>query len=594
MRRSVDEWLTVVDARGRFMALVGIMFAFVVSLIEIAGAGIVAVSIQLTDQDAKPVSMPIFGSVEDLLPGGTRASDLRWLALIGSAFFVLRGVAVIAQQYLTFRSSYSLAVRLTDRVTDRFLQRDYSWHLSKNSAELSSVAVGICQFFASKVFMPVQLAVSQALTVLSLVIVALVVEPVGALAAVIAIGAVVGLLLWGTRRRLVPLSQVEVEELANGQQLTTEAFQAIREVKLLGLSETIRDRIWRSRRRWAQAMRQTSTIVVAPRTIIETVAFTALIALVAYRSSGEGTTALAGIGVLGYAVIRILPTANNMVTHINTIRSGQASMSRLVEVLRLEGSEDVQADGGGLSQPAELPLRAVGVHYSYPSGEQVLGGVDLSVERGASIGLVGTTGCGKSTLLDVLAGLLAPTSGQVFLHDVPLEACRASWWENIGVVPQTITLLDASLADNIALGVDGGDDDGATLTRAIQLAQLASVVDGLPDGVDTRIGERGTRLSGGQRQRVAIARALYRDPPVIFLDEATSALDAQTEEAVVAGLKADRPDRTLVMVAHRISTLRDCDEILLLDGGRVVERGTHDHLLGVSPAFRRLAAADAP
>lgn len=593
MRESVDEWLTVVDARGRSTAAIGLALGFVVSLIEIAGAGMVAITIRLaTAAPSSTVTAPILGDVESVLPGATRSADLRWMAVVGSLFFVLRGLAVIFQQYFTFRSSFGLAVRLTDRVIERFLDRDYGWHLSQNSSELSSVSIGVCQFFASKIFTPLQLAGSQALTVLSLAFVAIAVEPVGALVAVVAIGTVIGVLLSSSQRWLVPLSRIEVDELAVGQQLTTEAFQAIREVKVLSLSASIRGRIRVSRRRWAKAMRQSVTIVSAPRTVIETVAFIALISLVSFRGQSGGAAGLAGVGVLGYAVIRILPTANNMVTHINTVRSGRASMHRLAEVLR-PTANGFSGDGArSPGAPSNLPLEAVGVKFSYPTGEKVLAGVDLRVERGASIGLVGTTGSGKSTLLDVLAGLLPPTSGRVLLDGVPVEDCLDSWWKEIGIVPQTITLLDAPLSENIALGVAAERIDRHALSRAIRLAQLEDVVDGLPDGVETPIGERGVRLSGGQRQRVAIARALYRDPPVILLDEGTSALDAQTERAVVAGLKAERLDRTLVMVAHRISTLRDCDEILLLEGGRVTSRGSYDDLLNASSVFRGLAASD--
>lgn len=593
-RRAVDEWLTVVDSRGRFTAALGLFSALIVSLIEIVGAGIVAVVIQLaTRSTADPVTLPVLGDIESLLPGDTRTEDLRWMAVVGSLFFVVRGVAVVSQLYLIYRSSFSLAVRLTDRVTEQLLGRDYSWHLSQNSSELSSVSVGVCQFFATKVFTPLQLAGSQALTVVALAVVAVAVEPVGALGAVVAIGAVIGLALRETRKRLVPLSEVEVEELAVGQQLTTEAFLAIREVKILGLSSAVRHRIGQSRRRWAEALRQSAVIVATPRTVIETVAFMALIILVAYRGQDDGAAALAGIGVIGYAVVRILPTANNMVTHLNTARSGRASMRRLAAVLAHERSGQHPDAVKMPSPPARLPLEASAISFAYPGeGGDVLAGVDVSIHRGTSVGLVGTTGCGKSTLLDILAGLLLPTDGEVRLAGVPLEACREAWWDEIGIVPQTITLFDASLSDNIALGTSATDLDPDALSRAIRLAQLEEVVEGLPNGVDTHIGERGVRLSGGQRQRVAIARALYRDPPVIFLDEGTSALDAQTELAVVAGLKADRPNRTLVMVAHRLTTLRDCEEILVLAAGKVVGRGTHEELLCSSTHYRSLAAVD--
>jgi len=567
--------------------------AFLVSMLEIVGAGVVALSIQFaTAESGAVVEFPVLGDVEEFLPGDSRAADVRWLAVLGAAFFVVRGAAVIAQQYAMFRSTFSLAVRLTDRITERTLGRSYAWHLSQNSAELSTLSIIVAQTFAVRVFSPMQAVGAQALTVVSLGAVAIAVEPVGAIAAVLAIGTVVATTITLTRRSLLPLGEAELTEAGMSQRLTTEAFQAIREVKLLDLSGSIRSRIGQSRRRWSETMRRSATIVAAPRTIIETIAFSSLLGLLAYRVSVDADSALAGIGILGYAVIRILPTANNVVTHVNTIRGAQASMHRLVSALADDAADDPQV-GIGTVRRAELPLETKGVRFRYASGVEVLRGIDLRIERGQSVGLVGSTGCGKSTLLDVLTGLLVPTDGTVELDGVDLESCRSAWWRTIGIVPQNVTLIDASLAENVALGHGDGDDiDPERLRRSIQLAQLAEVVGELADGAGTHIGERGVRLSGGQRQRLALARALYRDPPVLFLDEATSALDAETESAVIAGLRADRVDRTLIMVAHRVSTLRDCDEILVLDRGRVVARGTHDDLIRTNAQFRRLAALD--
>lgn len=591
MRRTIHDWLAVVDTRGKSATVVGLLLAFVVSILEIVGAGVVALSIQFaTAESGATVDFPVIGDVEDFLPGDSRATDFRWLAALGTLFFIVRGAAVIGQQYVIFRSTFSLSVRLTDRITEKVLRRPYAWHLSQNSAELSMLSIVVAQTFAVRVFAPVQAVGAQGLTVVGLAVVAIAVEPIGAIAAVLAITTVVATTISVTRRSLLPLGEAELTEAAMSQRLTTEAFQAIREVKLLDLSDSIRSRIRDSRRRWSRAMRKNATIVAAPRTIIETVAFSSLIGLLAYRVSADTESALAGIGILGYAVIRILPTANNIVTHVNTIRGAQASMNRLVSALTDDEPDGVQP-GPVPGGQVELPLEAKGIQFRYAKGAEVLRGVDVRIERGQSIGVVGGTGSGKSTLLDVLTGLLVPTNGAVELKGTNLELCRPAWWRTIGIVPQSITLLDASLAENVALGQEA-DIDPARLRRAIELAQLAEVVDALPDGADAHIGERGLRLSGGQRQRLALARALYRDPPVLFLDEATSALDAGTESAVMAGLRADREDRTLIMVAHRVSTLRYCDEILVLDLGRVVAQGTYEDLIRTNAQFRRLAALD--
>lgn len=591
VRRAIDDWFTVVDARGRFTWLVGLGLAAVVSVVEILGAAIVAAVLQLATATDGSMDLPIVGDLEERLPGSDRASDLRWLAAAGAVFFIVRGLAVIGQQYVTFRSTFSLAARLADQVTQRLLARPYLWHLGVNSSDIATQAVIVTQSFAIGVFAPVQAVGSQLCVILALSAVAIIVEPIGALGSVAVIGVVVGLILKSTRRRLTGLGQVEIDETLLAQRLVSEAFQGVREVKVLGIGSTVRARLWASRQRWSCALRTRATLVAAPRSAIETVAFCALLALLAYRGAG-GADTLAGIGVLGYALIRILPTANNVLTHLNTARGAQASMHQLADLLReADQPGDEQPERSAVTPGTTPPTLVVSdVSFSYPDGTAVLRGVDLEVRPGASVGLVGPTGCGKSTLLDVMIGLLPVSSGTLTLGGKPLTEDISNWWSQIGVVPQHSTLLDASLAENVALGLERDRIDERALERALTLAALTHVVRELPMGADTTLGERGVRLSGGQRQRVAIARALYRDPPVIFLDEGTSALDGATEKAVIDGLRRDRPDRTLIMVAHRISTLRGCDEILVLDAGRVVARGTHDELLRSSELFRRLAS----
>lgn len=579
----------MVDARGKAMWAIGLLLASLVAFLELGGAAIVAVVLQLASStgDAS-VQIPLVGDVRDLLPGTDKSADLRFMAVVGTLFFVVRGMAVLFQQYFVFRTTYSLAVRLTDAVTEQLLARDYRWHLSQNSAELSALALPVTQTFALRVFAPIQQVGSQGLVILALAAVAIAIEPVGAIATVVGLGLVVTVTLRLTRRQLLPLGEIELAETALGQQLTTEAFQTIREIKVLGLQASAISSIHRSRQRWGVAMRRSATIVAAPRTVIETVAFAALITLLAYRS---GTDALSGIGVLGYAVVRILPSANNVITHLNTARGSQASMHRLATLLGHRPAEHVARPGASGSLTPPIVARNVRFAYS-EDGADVVQNVNLTIGVGESIGIVGRTGCGKSTLLDLISGLLDPTEGEIAVSGRPIADVRAEWWSSIGIVPQKINLLDTTLEQNIALGLELADVDRASLERAIRLAQMEEVIARLPDGLQTVVGEQGVRFSGGQRQRLAIARALYRNPPTLVLDEATSALDTATESAVIAALRADRPDRTLVMVAHRISTLRDCDLIVVMDSGRITATGTHDELLAASTTFRELVSAD--
>ena len=220
-------------------------------------------------------------------------------------------------------------------------------------------------------------------------------------------------------------------------------------------------------------------------------------------------------------------------------------------------------------------------------GPLALDRVSLTIRRGQSVGLVGATGAGKSTLVDVLLGLLTPTSGRVVIDGLPLEGREHAWQRQIGYVSQDVYLLDDSLRRNIAFGIADGAIDEDRLAAAVALARLDEVVAALPRKLETVIGEDGVRLSGGQRQRVAIARALYHDPPVLFFDEATAALDSQTEREVTEAIAAVHGTRTVIAIAHRLSTVKACDQLIYLKDGRIAGAGTYQDLLS-DPGFRLL------
>ncbi|MFM8802532.1 MAG: ATP-binding cassette domain-containing protein, partial [Planctomycetia bacterium] len=228
------------------------------------------------------------------------------------------------------------------------------------------------------------------------------------------------------------------------------------------------------------------------------------------------------------------------------------------------------------------------VSYRYPRSDQtVLDSVSLTIPHGGSVGFVGGSGAGKSTLVDVILGLLPPTAGRVAVDSVDIQANLRGWQDRVGYVSQTIYLCDDSIRRNVAFGVPEEAIDEQAVRRALAAARLDAFVDGLPDGADTRVGERGVRLSGGQRQRIGIARALYHDPQVLVLDEATSALDTETEQEVMAAVNALHGTKTLIIVAHRLSTVSDCDRLYRLDGGRVVASGTVAEVFpGCAPAGR--------
>jgi ATP-binding cassette subfamily C protein len=235
------------------------------------------------------------------------------------------------------------------------------------------------------------------------------------------------------------------------------------------------------------------------------------------------------------------------------------------------------------------------VSYEYGDGRgHALRHVRLRVERGASVGIVGATGAGKSTLVDVVLGLLPPAAGRVLADGCDIATNVRGWQMQIGYVAQHVSLIDDSLRRNIAFGFDADEIDEARVARAASEARLDDLIAALPEGLDARVGEHGIRLSGGERQRIAIARALYRDPAVLLFDEATSALDQATEREIVRAIDELRGERTVIVIAHRMSTVRGCDRIVVLDAGCVVAEGRFDELRLQSDLFRSLSAGSAP
>jgi ATP-binding cassette subfamily C protein len=242
------------------------------------------------------------------------------------------------------------------------------------------------------------------------------------------------------------------------------------------------------------------------------------------------------------------------------------------------------------ARPQVLELK--NVWYRYPEAEDfALKGIDLSIKRGEAIGIVGPSGGGKSTLVDVILGILKPERGAVLADGVDVRTQLARWHRLVGYVPQSVYLFDGTIRQNIALGLNDDAVDPDALTNALRAANLESFVNGLPQGLDTVVGERGVRFSGGQRQRVAIARALYDDPALLVMDEATSALDNLTEKAVMEAVDDLKGERTILMIAHRLTTLKNCDRILFLQTGEITAIGSHDQLAGSDEVFERIAHA---
>ena len=322
-----------------------------------------------------------------------------------------------------------------------------------------------------------------------------------------------------------------------------------------------------------------NTLSQIPRLYLEFLAVLGLATLVVVMTmqSGSLETMLPILGVFLAAAFRMIPSVNKILTSLQVIRMGVPDVDGLHAEFKL--ISDVKNVGEGVldfSKGIELK----NVVYKYPeTSQEALCNISIKIIKGSTVGLIGPSGSGKSTLVDVLLGLFDPISGDVYSDEISIKINMREWQSKIGYVPQTIYLIDDTLRNNIAFGISNKDIDDEAIKRVIRLAHLEEFVKSLPMGLDTTVGERGVKLSVGQRQRVGIARALYNDPPILVLDEATSALDDETENVVMEAIKSLHGIKTIIIVAHRLSTIEHCDWLYRLEKGVIIEEGVPDKIL---------------
>jgi ATP-binding cassette subfamily B protein len=506
---------------------------------------------------------------------------------------VMTGAIRILLMWATTRLAYATGSDFSIDVYRRTLYQPYAAHVARNSSEVIS---GLTSKVADTIVVLNQLLllISSTMLVVVVTLTLLAIDPMVAAVATVGFGASYALITWVYRRRLQRNSHRIAYEQTQVIKALQEGLGGIRDVLLDGTQPVYCDVYRRADNPLRRAQGNNLFIGGSPRCAMEALGMW-LIAALAYaisRQPGGVATALPALGTLALGAQRLLPALQQGYAAWANIAGSHASLAKIIELL----DQPLPAQAL-LSAPAPLPFqdsaRFKAVRFRYSSeGPWVLDGLDLAIQKGARVGFVGRTGAGKSTALDLLMGLLMPTEGELVVDGQPVIGNRVrAWQRTIAHVPQSIYLADATLAENIAFGVPREVIDLERVQRAAHQAQIADFIESRPDGYDAYVGERGVRLSGGQRQRVGIARALYKQASVLVFDEATSALDNATEQSVMDAIAGLDRDLTIVLIAHRLSTVRHCDTIIEMERGRAVAQGTYEQLLECSPSFRSLAKA---
>ena len=588
---TVRKALHLIGREHRLRWALLILLAVVASGFEIVGAALVYVLLALVADPDGDIELPVIGDLRELFAGIDDETLLLGLSAVMAAFFVVRGFVHVGERYLQNRVGHNAGARLASRLMAGYLSMPYAFHLRRNSSELIRNANAATKEMVTGVFLPIIRVTAESVMVLAMLALLVSIAPLATGIAVVFIGCAALLLLRGIQPFLKRLGRTAHDLRRETLSTLQQSLHGIRDVKMLGRERSFARTFRKQQFGLARANYLRSTATDLPRIIIETALIffiLAFLGLAIALDAGAGST-LSVLGLFAYAGLRLQPSLQRIISGLNNIKFSAAPLDDLDADLRL--TED-QADS--LTGAEQIDLReewkAEQLSLQYEGAEtEALRGIDLTIRPGEVIGICGPTGGGKTTLVDVLTGLLEPSGGRVTVDGHDLRDYARGWQRNLGVVPQMVFLTDDSLRRNIALGVADDRIDEEAVEEALRLAQLEEFVRNLPDGLATEVGERGIRVSGGQRQRIAIARALYRRPSVIIFDEGTSALDTVTESEVITALERLRGDHTILMVAHRLSTVRACDRVVYLEHGRIAGMGTFDTLVADNPAFQRMA-----
>ncbi|MBA3324886.1 MAG: ABC transporter ATP-binding protein [Rhodobacteraceae bacterium] len=541
---------------------------------------------------------PTLAGIYDLL-GFTTVNG--FLAFAGIAVFVIVVFGLLfatLTQYAIYRFAALRGASIGRRLLAGYLRQPYSWFLNQHSATVGTTILSEVNEVVLRVMLPGLKMIAQIAVALFLIVLLVVAQPVAAFTAAGLIGGVYAAIYAVARKHLTRMGRQRKQAALDKFKVTGEAMGGIKAVKLMGLEEVFLRRYERPAVRAALASAAVGVASEVPRNALRAVTLGGILLFVVVmlvRGNGDLSGLLPILGLYAFAGLRLLPALQLIYMGLTQMRFGRPALDKLYadisEHLPPVAAPAADADAPAIRLRARLELRDV--RYAYPNAERgALNGLDLAVEARTSVGVVGGTGAGKTTAVDVILGLLRPQAGALVVDGVPVsDAAVRGWQKSIGYVPQHIFLVDDTVTANVAFGVEPKDVDAAAVERAARIAELHDFVTAeLPLGYKTMLGERGVRLSGGQRQRIGIARALYHDPDVLVLDEATSALDNLTERVVMDAVQNLGREKTIIMIAHRLSTVRDCDRIFLLEGGRVVAEGTYDALVESNAEFRRLVS----
>ena len=570
------------------------------ALAEVVGVGAIPAFVGVISMPERLLENERIRHAYDLLGMESPQEMVLWAALALIVVFIVKNTYLAFLVYVRSRYTTNRQVTISNRLFRAYLHSPYAFHLQRNTAELLRNTNSEAGAITGGVLLPMMSILMEFMVLILIFGLLFAVEPFVTLITFGVFGTLTVAYYRATKRKIDEYAKEEQRHRKQAVQAVNQGLGGFKDARILGREQFFLDSYQESTWYKAKAARFKDVISAMPRLVLETMAVAGLlgVASLLVAQDRDLETVIPTLALLGVAIVRLMPSFTKIAGSFTGLKWGERALTVVYDdVVMLEREEQAlrgrQEAGKRKSLPFLQEIRIEDLSYRYPeSAEAALQGISLSIPKNTSVGFVGPSGAGKTSIVDVILGLLTPTEGKVLVDGVDIQERLPAWQRKIGYIPQSIYLTDDTVRRNVAFGMDDGEISDAAVWAALDAAQLRELVESMPEGLDAMVGERGVRLSGGQRQRIGIARALYHKPEVLVLDEATSALDNQTERLIVDALEQLQGQHTMIVIAHRLSTVRNCDTLIMLDRGRLIAEGSYDELMVCSDAFQRMAGTE--
>ncbi|KEF39753.1 ABC-type multidrug transport system, ATPase and permease component [Schinkia azotoformans MEV2011] len=555
-----------------------LILMIIASLFEMMGMGLIVPFIGLVTNPEMIIENKILNSMFQILSLSSANSFIIMFAFILVITYILKNIFLLFFYSFQYKLIYQNRVNLSERLFKEYLKKPYAYQLQTNSSEMvTNVNHEVSRLF-NGVLIPLLFLISEIIIALGIVSLLLFVSPLPTISLALLLTISIGIFLTIFKNKLEQAGRYEQDSISQMTKWINQGLGAIKIVKVNGKESFFLEQFKKHSEVFVEALRYIQVLNQVPRLFIETIIVTAILFVMVMLLVINGkdlSVLLTTMALFSMSTFRLMPSSTKIVSSLSSIRYNYSALEIIYNDLM--SMEKVSDEFASFKQSEGLPekyfsneIKVDRLYFTYTeANEPCIKGISMTIPIGQSVALVGKSGSGKTTLVDLMLGLHLPDSGSIFVDGKNLADILPIWKNKVGYIPQSIYLSDDSILRNVAFGIDDRLIDVEQVWKALETAQLKEFVEKLPNQLETSVGEQGVRLSGGQRQRIGIARALYHNPEIIFLDEATSALDNDTEKEIMKAIDSLKGEKTLIIIAHRLTTIEKCDHIFEIEDGQV-------------------------